>query len=335
MDATYSTADNLHVLLRLLAARGLKTQHLPELNLPANALFNRRAKIPLLTLLNLVHWADQQLGDESLSLDFGMSLAITATAEYDQDFPLTAWADGLHELPMPLQAFQLSLRACDENNMMLELTWRQLPEELRSTASNIAMSWLHQRWLPVIAARHNQLTIFLPALPRTENLAAWIPAQLQYPTAKTAVRFPRSWLAEEYTLRRMPSVNSERSSAQSQLITLKATNLLRATLSNTPALEVLASQLGLSERTCKRRLQDCATHYQKLIGELRLIQASYWLQTRRFNVTAVAEELGYSSVANFSKAFKKWCGYSPSQVRHGVPAMCQQENSQRMFAAQA
>ena len=136
-------------------------------------------------------------------------------------------------------------------------------------------------------------------------------------------------------MRRTPRIGREASSGQSQLITHKAANLLRNELSNTPPLEQLAGRLGLSERTCKRRLQDCGTHYQKLIGELRLIQASYWLQTRRFNVTAVAAELGYSSVANFSKAFKKWCGYSPSQVRHGVPAIRQQENSQRLFAAQA
>ncbi|MBU2038767.1 MAG: AraC family transcriptional regulator [Gammaproteobacteria bacterium] len=38
------------------------------------------------------------------------------------------------------------------------------------------------------------------------------------------------------------------------------------------------------------------------------------MQRRVYNVTQLSAELGYSSVANFSKAFKKWCGYSPSQA---------------------
>ena len=75
--------------------------------------------------------------------------------------------------------------------------------------------------------------------------------------------------------------------------------------------------LGLTERTCKRRLQEAGTHYQQLLADLRLIQASFWLSRRMCNVSQAAERLGYSSVANFSKAFKKWSGYSPTHAKQG------------------
>ncbi len=332
MDASYCTAETLHTLLRLMASRGLKTQQLPRLDLPADALFNRRSRIPLLTMLNLLHWAEQQIGNDTLSLDFGMLLAVNDT---DSSFPLAAWCHGEEDVPAPLAAFHVHLRPADDQTMMLELHWRGLPEQLQKPAWNLALSWMHQRWLPIIAARHNALSVYSSHQPQAANSCAWLPLNLRPAANGTVLRFPRSWLNEDYNQRRMPVVSSDVSTNASQLVTQKAANLLRSTLNNPPPLEKLAHHLGLSERTCKRRLQDCGTHYQKLIGELRLIQASYWLQTRRFNVTAVASELGYSSVANFSKAFKKWCGYSPSQVRHGVPAMRQHEHTQRLLAVQA
>ena len=86
MDASYCTAETLHTLLRLMASRGLKTQQLPRLDLPADALFNRRSRIPLLTMLNLLHWAEQQIGNDTLSLDFGMLLAVNDT---DSSFGLS------------------------------------------------------------------------------------------------------------------------------------------------------------------------------------------------------------------------------------------------------
>ena len=92
---------------------------------------------------------------------------------------------------------------------------------------------------------------------------------------------------------------------------------MRSNLSNPPSLIELAERLNLSERTCKRRLQEAGTHYQQLLADLRLVQASFWLSRRMYNVSQVAERLGYSSVANFSKAFKKWSGFSPTHAKQG------------------
>jgi AraC-like DNA-binding protein len=103
----------------------------------------------------------------------------------------------------------------------------------------------------------------------------------------------------------------------SHLIAQKASNILRSNLSNPPSLIELAERLSLSERTCKRRLQEAGTHYQQLLADLRLVQASFWLSRRMYNVSQVAERLGYSSVANFSKAFKKWSGFSPTHAKQG------------------
>lgn len=328
MDALHCSAESLHVLLRLLASQGLKNRQLPKAELPADVLLNSRARIPLATLLNLLLWAREQLNCPHLTLDFGMALALH---DADQDFSLNRYCNhSFTEKPTALLAFDLHLRNdadCDSNRI-LELRWRGmsgLSPDLRGVATQLALAWLHQRWLPQLSARHEQLTLCLPAPPELNSIAPWLPVNILTPAPFTALKFPQSLLEQTSTLRRMPTIRSDCDNNQCLLISHKAANLLRAELDDAPPLDELARRLNLSERTCKRRLQDCGTHYQKLLGELRLLQASYWLQSRQHNVTAVASLLGYSSVANFSKAFKKWCGYSPSQVRHGVPAIRRQE----------
>ncbi|WP_430459966.1 helix-turn-helix transcriptional regulator [Thalassolituus sp. LLYu03] len=319
MDALHCSADALHSLLRLLAAKGLKTRQLPRFELPADALFNSRARIPLSALLDLLNWARQTLNQPDLALDFGMTLALTPQ---DQEFSLVRFSNGQLEKPAALAAFDLLLHGSGEDELTLELAWNPLSgisSGLRPVATELALSWLHQRWLPVLAGRHDQLSIELHAPMTVGCMAPWLPEKVVV-SGHTRLVFPRHWAELPAESHRMPDIRCD-AAAPSLLITHKAANIFRAELNEAPPLDELAKRLGLSERTCKRRLQECGTHYQKLLGELRLIQASYWLQQYQHNVTEVAVLLGYSSVANFSKAFKKWCGYSPSQVRHGVPAM--------------
>ncbi len=330
MNALHCSADVLHNLMRLLSTRGLKTRQLPRFDLPADALFNSRARIPVSSVLELVRWAEQTLGQPELSLDFGLSLAL---AEQDSEFRLAAWCNEGVEKPAALMPFDTVLRASDERHSTLQLHWDPvsgIPGSLRNIATNIAIAWLHQRWLPVIAGRHQDIQAVLSSEQAVESLEAWFPNRFERGEV-TSLTFPRSWLDAQNDGRRTPEIDAT-GTPQSQLITHKAANMFRASLNDAPPLEELAHKLGLSERTCKRRLQECGTHYQKLLGELRLIQASYWLQQHQHKVTDVAVLLGYSSVANFSKAFKKWCGYSPSQVRHGVPAIRHSTGPARLAA---
>lgn len=181
------------------------------------------------------------------------------------------------------------------------------------------LAWLHARCLPFIAASHSEIQLFLPqTCEQPQRYAAYVPLAIRSNAPFLAIRLPQRLLHLPADPHNLPALQTGLSTRASLLITCKAANLLRAELPAPPSLEQLSQALKLSERTCKRRLQDSGTHYQKLLSELRLIQARDWLQRRIFNVTQLSAELGYSSVANFSKAFKKWCGYSPSQL-HLMP----------------
>lgn len=76
--------------------------------------------------------------------------------------------------------------------------------------------------------------------------------------------------------------------------------------------ETLASQLGISSRTLHRRLLDEGTSFRKLSQQAMISQARLYLEHERLSVTEVAYRLGYRDSANFTRAFRKATGMTPS-----------------------
>jgi AraC-like DNA-binding protein len=84
-----------------------------------------------------------------------------------------------------------------------------------------------------------------------------------------------------------------------------------------PSVEEVAKRLGLSTRTLKRQLAAVGTTYSTLLDDFRKERAMTLLDRRELTLDAVAAELGYSDLANFTRAFKRWTGKTPSVVRRG------------------
>lgn len=82
----------------------------------------------------------------------------------------------------------------------------------------------------------------------------------------------------------------------------------------TPALSRIARALGMAERTLKRRLAERGTSFSQLVGIQRRRRALELLQTPA-SIDEIAELLGYSDAANFTRAFRRWTGQSPRAMR--------------------
>lgn len=82
-----------------------------------------------------------------------------------------------------------------------------------------------------------------------------------------------------------------------------------------PSLTQLADQLHLSSRTLKRRLQQQGTSFSLMQEDLRRRDAKRLLGEGKLAVQQVASLLGYRDPANFSRAFQRWQGETPSQYR--------------------
>lgn len=82
-----------------------------------------------------------------------------------------------------------------------------------------------------------------------------------------------------------------------------------------PALTVVARLLHLTPRTLHRRLQAEDTSYHELRDEVRHKLALAYLSDQQLSLQEIAFTLGYSDMANFRRAFRRWEGLAPSVWR--------------------
>jgi|GEM_PF-348094 len=77
----------------------------------------------------------------------------------------------------------------------------------------------------------------------------------------------------------------------------------------------IAKMLGLSLRTFYRRLRDDGLRFQQLVDETRLSVAVEYLESTRIPVDEIGRRLGFEDASNFRKAFRRWAGCAPSEIR--------------------
>lgn len=77
-----------------------------------------------------------------------------------------------------------------------------------------------------------------------------------------------------------------------------------------------AAQLAVvSVRTLQRRLAAEELTFSELIDQVRAELAMEMLSDRHFSLDQIRNELGYSALPNFSRAFQRWTGKTPSEYR--------------------
>jgi len=80
-------------------------------------------------------------------------------------------------------------------------------------------------------------------------------------------------------------------------------------------LERVAGSLLMSARTLKRKLQQRGTTFRALLDDARFRQAQRLLENPDLGIHQVAIALGYRDPACFTRAFRRWSGRTPSQLR--------------------
>lgn len=82
-----------------------------------------------------------------------------------------------------------------------------------------------------------------------------------------------------------------------------------------PVIGNTAQALHLSVRSLQRQLAEQGTTYSQLVEEVRYWTACEYLTQNKLPIHSIAEQLGYSDTASFSRVFVNWEGVSPSIYR--------------------
>ena len=83
------------------------------------------------------------------------------------------------------------------------------------------------------------------------------------------------------------------------------------------SVDYAAGQLGVSRQTLFRRLKAEGATFEAVLDGLRHRLAVDYLSARKVSVNETAYLVGFSEPAAFSRAFKRWTGQSPREVRYG------------------
>jgi AraC-like DNA-binding protein len=81
----------------------------------------------------------------------------------------------------------------------------------------------------------------------------------------------------------------------------------------------VADTLGFTRWTFQRYLADNGFSFSTLVDRVRRDLADVYLRQPHVAISDIAVALGYSELSALSRAFKRWYGVSPQQLRMGVP----------------
>lgn len=76
--------------------------------------------------------------------------------------------------------------------------------------------------------------------------------------------------------------------------------------------EAVAELLNTSPRTLTRRLQEENTQFSHLLRDVRMEKAQIKLKSHTVDMQDLAHQLGFADRRGFERAFKQWCGHTPS-----------------------
>jgi len=100
---------------------------------------------------------------------------------------------------------------------------------------------------------------------------------------------------------------------------LKVVIKVRHEIMNAPGrdstLERVAQKLGMSTRSVRRHLGLAGFAFSGIRNDIRETFASRYLLETDMPLEKIADQLGYSDQASFSKAYRSWTGRTPGEVR--------------------
>ncbi|MGL4528094.1 MAG: helix-turn-helix transcriptional regulator, partial [Aestuariivirga sp.] len=98
-------------------------------------------------------------------------------------------------------------------------------------------------------------------------------------------------------------------------VTRRVYDELTRTPGRFPEIEDVASALCMTSRTLRRKLEAEGTSYSELLDSVRRALATDYLKASVLDTEDIAAALGFCDGASFRRAYKRWTGSSPSQLR--------------------
>ena len=211
----------------------------------------------------------------------------------------------------------------NRSTLSIEL-WSKWFDPLRYTVDmmiSAAVSWAEHNTLDRVRPTHVGLCYRPPSntVPYEDLFA---PAVVVFGCERSYLIYPRS--AMDAQILGANTAMFEHFDAQAKLAAAKfdpnrttafkvSQHILGSLTGDTPTINNTARKLSVSVRNLQQSLKDEGESFSSLLSQARMQLALQYLKQAQISHSEIAYLLGYSEVSVFSRSFKKWTGYSPSE----------------------
>jgi AraC-like DNA-binding protein len=268
-------------------------------------------------------------GNQGTGFEVGWRLPITAYGSIGQ--AMLSSNTARDALNICSQYWRLIARGFDlrislhNHQCVLTLTLAvPVPQPFRQVLFESTLASLYRGCVALVPAAMESIEVWLsgPEPAYSTLLREKIPS-ICFDRPATQIRFPAALLEQDLSLASATGLQTALERCEEELTALnlqdkmaqKVMEKLLCTEHGYPTLNEMAEQLNMSPRTLRRRLSAENTGYARLMEQSKQRNALKLLDNPRFSIADVAHRLGYGDMANFTRAFKKWTGTTPSGYR--------------------
>jgi AraC-like DNA-binding protein len=91
--------------------------------------------------------------------------------------------------------------------------------------------------------------------------------------------------------------------------------VIASTPGHSPSMEEVAARLATTVRTLHRKLRAEGVSFTRILDDVRCNLAREYLRSTKLSTDDISELVGFSEVANFRHAFRRWTGTTPARYR--------------------
>ena len=285
--------------------------------------------IPITTWFEVFEYVARELGSDAIMFDIFNTLEAGAFSVFDYLFicaptlrdACRAWQ---RFMPMRTNAYDLQYH---EDDLSGTIEWPILEGRGIWYQSMYAQTgWAAKRFEIVLETDQPPLTIEL-ATPEPKDPSRFLKRygrKIRFNRLRNSISVPAHLLSkhlpqnednlytiiQESALREM-GLFQNRNSPLSRI----ANEVVETLKSGTCSLAHVAQNLGMSQRSVQRVLEQEGTTFRKLTEDIRKTAAERYLQSTDLPFKEIAFLLGFSELSTFSRAVKTWYGVPPRKIR--------------------
>jgi AraC-like DNA-binding protein len=322
----------VRVLLAVAETHGLTQQAcLKDSGICADNLSSAHNLIETRQELQVIRNIIQQLGSEvPLGVETGLRHHITTFGAWG--FAMLSSPSIRAAINIALKYLRLSSVFCHLNMVeegdktLLLIDHQSLPEDLQYFLAERDFTTLMslQRDILPLQLPVFSLEVALPAPVYTDRFPEMTGYAVKFDQPRSCITVNTSLLemplpqADPFTLARYEAECVQLLARRETLgrYSQKIQHHLLAQPAQMPTINDMASRLNINTRTLQRQLAEEGFTYEHLVEGVREDLAENLLMQTSLSIEQIAENLGYSEVSAFSRAFKRWKGIAPTKFRH-------------------